>query len=89
MKDTWEDVLKIVETPQLTDFTLQANDLTEARCHKLILAARSNVFKTMFEVSNKENELVVVEMTGDTLRAMVDCMYGRRNDPPFLPRPQS
>ncbi len=77
-KDTWKDVLKIMETPQWTDFTLRTKDSTEVRCLKVILAARSKVFKGMFELSNEENELVLNEMTGDTLKTVVDCRYGRR-----------
>ncbi len=80
-EDVWKDLRKIVETSQLTDFTLRAKDSTEVHCHKLVLAANSKFFKGMFEVSEDvedENELVFSDITGEALKAMVDYMYGRK-----------
>ncbi len=53
--DIWKDVLAIADNPKLADFKLVANDSTEVHCHKIILAARSTVFKTMFEVCCEQN----------------------------------
>ncbi len=79
--NTWNYVQAIAKTSHLTDFTLRAKDSTEVRCHKLVLAAGSKVFQNMFEACNndgKEKELVLDEMTGEALEALVDYLYGRR-----------
>ncbi len=73
----WEDVRKVVDGPLFADFKLVAKDGTEITCHKLILAARSKFFRTMFEVCRSEGFLVLKEMDGEVLQAFVDFIYGR------------
>ncbi len=80
VKDIWTDVEKMSRLPQFTDVTLRAGDMTIVKCHKLILATNSRVFRNMFEATDRAQDdvLDLPEMCGVSLKAMVDYMYGRR-----------
>ncbi len=74
--NVWKDVLELADNPTFADFKIVAKDGTEVHCHKVVLAARSTVFKTMFEACD-ENMVGLQEMNRDVLKAFVDYMYGR------------
>ena len=78
----WDDLNEVMGDNELTDFTLRGKDSKEFHCHKIILAARSPVFKDMFLSSKdpQEKNLVLQEMTCDGLQAMIDHMYGRKGE---------
>ena len=78
----WDDLNEVMGDDELTDFTLRGKDSKEFHCHKIILAARSPVFKDMFLSSKdpQEKNLVLQEMTCDGLQAMIDHMYGRKGE---------
>ena len=64
---------------ELVDTTL-VSGAREFMCHKVILAARSSVFKAMFthDMEEKRGNVVnIVDIEGDTVHDMLLYMYGR------------
>jgi len=68
---------KMLETGDFSDVTLSIKG-EQIKAHKFLLAARSNVFKAMFEHSLKESETGLVnveEIDVDTVKHMLQFMY--------------
>merc|ERR1719347_2108776 len=73
------EAISVTETGELTDTTL-VSGAREFRCHKVILAARSSVFKAMFTHDMEEtraNVVNIVDIEGDIIQDMLLYMYGK------------
>jgi speckle-type POZ protein len=72
------DLAKLFEDKKLTDVNIVCNDET-FNCHKAILAARSEVFSSMFEMSgstkNKTGEVKVEDIDAKTMKTLLDYIY--------------
>ena len=74
-----EDFLKIYTNSDFTDFTLVSRDGIRLRAHRAVLAARSDVFRSMISHDTKESVERVCEIEdtdGATLHALLKYMYG-------------
>jgi len=72
-----QDLELLFTSNEYADITIVCGDKT-FKCHKIILASRSPVFKTMFDADMKEKEAGSVEiknMTPEVLENMLKYMY--------------
>jgi len=72
-----EDMNSIMELDKFADCTLKVGS-QNYKCHRVILAARSKVFRAMFEHDLKENEQGEVEikdLDAVTVQTMLDYIY--------------
>ena len=63
---------------KFTDFTLVSSNGDEVKCHKIILASRSEFFLDMFthiDEESSDERLVIEDASSKDLQAMVDFMY--------------
>ena len=63
-----------------SDVTLGADNGVNIQAHKLILAAASPYFETMFKSSSKflesdQNKIKLKDVSGDSLRVLIDYIY--------------
>ena len=80
--ETWsnlfiEDMTKLLEDPETSDFTLKCGS-KNFKVHKAILGARSNVFRTMFLSGMKEaveGEAVITDVDEKTLEEILHYLY--------------
>jgi hypothetical protein len=73
-----QDLAKLFDDKKQTDFNIVCDGET-FRCHKAILAARSEVFYSMFQMSgiteNKSGEVKVVDIDAKTMKSLLMYMY--------------
>jgi len=72
------DMYRLLKTKEFADVTLQVRD-QKFQAHRIILAARSDYFKTMFSVNMKEKESGLVNLEDccpNMFRAFVKLIYG-------------
>ena len=73
------DIEKLLNSGDLADMTLECQDETELKCHRLILASASPVFKAMLYSHNtteKTEKIVrIEEMDPTTVKRMLVHMY--------------
>merc|ERR1719347_1344589 len=75
------EAISVTETGELADTTL-VSGAREFRCHKVILAARSSVFKAMFThdmEETRDNVVNIVDIEADTIHDMLLYMYGKED----------
>lgn len=71
------DLLALYESGEGSDIVLKSRDAQEFNCHRLILSARSPVFKAMFQHEMKEmaEGVVTVDMEGRSLNLFCKYLY--------------
>ena len=75
--DLGRDFYKILDWKQFTDFKIHCGEKT-FDCNKAILAARSNVFKTMFEqdmLESKTGEVLVKDVKPEVMEQVLRFIY--------------
>ena len=77
MNPVLKDLLKLLQDTSSCDFTLRCNKDKQVQVHRLILSARSPVFKAMMESDMKENRNGEVELhcSEETVNALVHYIY--------------
>jgi len=73
LKDFVEDVHSILEDEQNSDVLVRC-ELTEFKCHKNVLSARSEVFKNMLSSHTLENKTNIIELKEVTAEATEDML---------------
>ncbi len=68
-----------LDSNSCTDFTLVSDTHSRVPCHRLVLAARSEIFEAMFNSKMKEpiERELKLPLDGNCLDKFVDYMYGR------------
>jgi len=76
-KELFKNMRSMYDFSSFSDLTVSCWD-RKYLCHKVILAARSEVFRTMLEnkMSEKvENEIEIRDSSPDTVKSMIDYIY--------------
>mmetsp|Transcript_27372 Transcript_27372/g.33410 ORF Transcript_27372/g.33410 Transcript_27372/m.33410 type:complete len:605 (+) Transcript_27372:129-1943(+) len=84
------DMKSMLLSGHYSDVTLKCEkNEKEFKCHKVVLAARSNVFDKMFSLplsESREKVITIKEVHPDTLEAFLEYLYTDKVDERFLAR---
>ena len=78
VKHVGEDLWALFESKEMTDVAINVADEKTFFCHKLVLAARSPVFKAMFQAATKECEIGKVflsDVSSEGFRNILEFIY--------------
>ncbi|XP_061392386.1 speckle-type POZ protein-like B [Musca vetustissima] len=72
------DFANILASEEFCDVTLVAQDRTEFKAHKVVLCARSDVFRAMFRndlQEKKTGSITIDDMDSDVLKKLLNYIY--------------